>query len=759
MTTQAGADPGADPGPGPGQAAVVVVGGGGGGGPARRARQLTSIAGWAAVSVAGAVGWAVLALARGESISAAWILVAGVCSFALAYRFYARFVAHRVLGVDDTRATPAERLENGVDYQPTDRRVLFGHHFAAIAGAGPLVGPVLAAQLGYLPGTIWIVVGVIFAGAVQDMVTLFFSLRRDGRSLGQLARDEIGPVGGTAALVAVLAIMVILLAVLALVVVGALAHSPWGTFSIAMTIPIALFMGVYLRILRPGRVAEATALGVAAMFAAIVGGHWVAQSGLAGALTLSPKALVGCLVGYGFLASVLPVWLLLAPRDYLSTFMKVGTIGLLAVGVLVELPALRADAVSPFAHSGAGPVFAGGLFPFLFITIACGALSGFHALVASGTTPKLIQQESQIRLVGYGAMLTEAFVALMALIAAAVLSPGLYYAMNAPAGVVGATAASASHAVAQLGFTVTPDALTSAAHAVGESSLVARTGGAPTLAVGMSNLLSGAFGNDLVAFWYHFAIMFEALFILTTVDAGTRVGRFMVQDMLGNVWKPLGRVSWWPGVWLGSALVVGAWGYFLWAGVTDPLGGINQLFPLFGMANQLLAAIALTVATTLLVKSGRARWAWVTGIPLAWDVAVTFTASWQKVLSDNPKLGFFAQRDRYAAALDDGKLLAPAKSAADMHRVVLNSTVDGILAATFALLVLVVLVDAARVCLRALRSGAPSPTAETAYVRSRLLVPDGRFAAGAAIPAPARAGAGAGARVVCPTANTKIRSK
>ncbi|ONH28636.1 carbon starvation CstA family protein [Pseudofrankia asymbiotica] len=705
------------------------------------AHRLRSIVIWIAVSVAGAIGWAVLALSRDESVSAAWILVAGLGSFAIAFRFYARFLANRVLRVDDSRATPAERLDNGVDYQPTDRRVLFGHHFAAIAGAGPLVGPVLAVQMGYLPGTIWIVGGVIFAGAVQDMVTLFFSMRRDGRSLGQMARDEIGPVGGAAALIAVFAIMIILLAVLALIVVSALAHSPWGTFSIAMTIPIAVFMGLYVRVLRPGRVGEATALGVAALVAVIVGGRWVQESGLASAFTLSPKVLVACIIGYGFAASVLPVWLLLAPRDYLSTFMKIGTIGLLAVGVLVELPALHAGAISPFAAKGNGPVFAGSLFPFLFITIACGALSGFHSLVASGTTPKMIQKESQVRVIGYGAMLAESFVALMALIAAAVLSPGLYYAMNAPAGVVGTTAASASAAVAHLGFTVTPDVLDSAARAVGESTLVARTGGAPTLAVGMSNILSGAFGTGgLAAFWYHFAIMFEALFILTTVDAGTRVGRFMLQDMLGNVWKPIGRVSWWPGVWLCSAVVVGAWGYFLWTGATDPLGGINQLFPLFGMANQLLAAIALTVATTLLIKSGRARWAWVTGIPLAWDVAVTFTAAWQKIFSDDPKLGFFAQRDRYAAALDDGKILAPAKSLGDMHRVVQNSTVDGILAALFALLVLAVLVDATRVCARTVRGRTPAPTTETAYVASRLVVPAGLFASATASHLPAQAG-------------------
>ncbi|WP_035912111.1 carbon starvation CstA family protein [Frankia sp. CeD] len=704
-------------------------GGGRAPGHGRRTGRLRSIAIWTTVSAVGAISWAVLAMSRHESISAAWILLAGLGSFAIAYRFYARFIANRVLRVDDSRATPAERLDNGVDYEPTDRRVLFGHHFAAIAGAGPLVGPVLAVQMGYLPGTIWIIAGVIFAGAVQDMVTLFFSMRRDGKSLGQMARDEIGPVGGTAALVAVFAIMIILLAVLALVVVNALAASAWGTFSIAMTIPIALFMGIYLRVLRPGRVAEATAVGVAGLFAALVGGRWIQDSALASAFTLSPKALVACLVGYGFVASVLPVWLLLAPRDYLSTFMKVGTIGLLAIGVLVEFPVLQADAVSTFATRGNGPVFAGSLFPFVFITIACGALSGFHSLIASGTTPKMIQKESQVRFIGYGAMLTESLVALMALIAAAVLSPGLYYAMNAPGGVVGKTAASAASAVTDLGFTIAPDALDSAARAVGESTLVARTGGAPTLAVGMSNILSGAFGGGrLAAFWYHFAIMFEALFILTTVDAGTRVGRFMLQDMLGNVWKPIGRVSWWPGVWLSSVLVVGTWGYFLWTGATDPLGGINQLFPLFGMANQMLAAIALAVVTTLFVKSGRARWAWVPGVPLGWDVAVTFTAAWQKVFSDDPKLGFLAQRHRYADALDDGRVLAPARSISDMHKVVQNSTVDGIIAIVFALLVLVVLADAVRVCIRAVRTRAPITTTEADYVASRFVASGGLLA-------------------------------
>ncbi|MGX1565985.1 carbon starvation CstA family protein [Streptomyces sp. NPDC055506] len=679
---------------------------------------------WTAVSLLGAIAWGVLALARGEEISAVWLVVAALGSYAIAYRFYSRFVARRVLRPDDRRATPAERLEDGVDFHPTDRRVLLGHHFAAIAGAGPLVGPVLAAQMGYLPGTLWIVAGVIFAGAVQDMVVLFLSMRRDGKSLGQLARDEIGRWGGAAALIAVFAIMIILLGVLALVVVNALAHSPWGTFSVAMTIPIALFMGFWLHVIRPGRVVETSLIGVALLLLAIVGGSWIQESSLASAFTLSPTTLVFCLVGYGFVASVLPVWMLLAPRDYLSTFMKIGTIAMLAVGVVVAAPVLRADAVSDFASSGAGPVFAGALFPFLFITIACGALSGFHALVASGTTPKLIQKESQVRMIGYGAMLMESFVAIMALIAAATLEPGLYYAMNAPAALLGTTAESASQAVAGLGFTISPDQLTQAAKAVEEQTLIARTGGAPTLAVGMSEIFSGVIGGTAMkAFWYHFAIMFEALFILTTVDAGTRVGRFMLQDMLGNVWKPAGRVNWKPGIWLCSALVVAAWGYFLYTGATDPLGGINQLFPLFGIANQLLAAIALAVCTTVLIKSGKLRWAWVTGVPLAWVVAITFTAGWQKIFADDPKVGFFAQRARYADALDAGRILPPAKSPADMQTVVTNSTVDGVLIALFLLLVAVVLVNAAVVCVRAVRNPDSQPISEAPYVESRIEVP------------------------------------
>jgi carbon starvation protein len=684
---------------------------------------------WTGVAVVGAVAWGMVALSRGEEISAVWLVAAALGSYAIAYRFYSRFIARRVLELDDRRATPAERLDDGIDYQPTDKRVLFGHHFAAIAGAGPLVGPVLAAQMGYLPGTIWIVAGVIFAGAVQDMVILFFSMRRNGRSLGQMAREEIGPVGGAAALVAVFAIMIILLAVLALVVVGALAQSPWGVFSIAMTIPIALFMGFYLRTIRPGRVVETTVIGVGLLILAIIAGGWVQESSWAATFTLSPSALALWLIAYGFVAAVLPVWMLLAPRDYLSTFMKIGTIVLLAVGVAITLPSLQNTAFTEFAFTGKGPVFAGSLFPFVFIIIACGALSGFHSLIASGTTPKMIQKETQVRMIGYGAMLMESFVAVMAITAACLLSPGLYFAMNSPAGVVGTTVESAAQAVSNMGFVITPEQLQAAARAVQEETLIARTGGAPTLAVGISQIFSGFLGGAaLQAFWYHFAIMFEALFILTTVDAGTRVGRFMLQDTLGNLWKPIGRVSWWPGLMAVSAIVVGAWGYFLYQGVNDPLGGINQLFPLFGIANQLLAAVALTVATTLLIKSGRLKWAWVTAIPLVWDVAVTLTASYQKVFSSDPTLGFFAQRNRFQAALDQGQVLAPAKSVGAMRQIVVNSTVDGILAALFAILIIIVILDAIRVWVKAIRAREPLPDTEAPFEESRILAPAGLIA-------------------------------
>ncbi|SDD15233.1 carbon starvation protein [Geodermatophilus telluris] len=698
------------------------------GGTGRRRPTLKSVLVWTAVAVVGAVAWTVLALARGETVSALWMLFAALASYAIAYRFYARFIAHRALRVDDRRATPAERLHNGVDFDVTDRRVLFGHHFAAIAGAGPLVGPVLAAQMGYLPGTIWIVVGVIFAGAVQDMVVLFFSMRRNGKSLGQMVREEIGIVGGVAALIAVFAIMILILAVLALIVVNALAESPWGVFSIALTIPIALFMGVYLRVLRPGRVLEATAIGVVLLLLAIVGGGWIDNTGLADALTLSKEWLVLALVVYGFVASVLPVWLLLTPRDYLSTFMKVGVIVLLAVGLLIARPVLQADALTQFAREGTGPVFAGSLFPFVFITIACGALSGFHALISSGTTPKMVAKESQVRLIGYGGMLMESFVAISALIAAVVIDQGLYFAMNAPAGVTGGTPETAAAFVNGLGFPTSAQDLAAASAAVQEPSLISRTGGAPTLAVGISEIFHNAFGGNLQAFWYHFAIMFEALFILTAVDAGTRVGRFMLQDTIGNVWKKFGDLSWRPGNVIASAVVVGLWGSMLYIGVTDPLGGVNQLFPLFGIANQLLAAIALTLCTVLLVKHGKLKYAWITAVPLAWDLVVTMTASWQKVFSDNPAIGYFAQRNRYATALDAGEVLAPAQDVGQMQQVVTNSTINGVLQAFFALLVVVVFFNALVVIAKAIRARGPLPTTEEPAVPSRIVEPSGLFA-------------------------------
>ena len=657
---------------------------------------------WIGVALVGALCWGVLAFGRGESVNAGWLLFAAIASYAIAYRFYARFIQRRVLETDDNRATPGERLDNGRDFEPMDRRILFGHHFAAIAGAGPLVGPVLAAQMGFLPGTIWIIVGVILAGAVQDMTILFFSMRRDGKTLGQMAREEIGPVGGAAALVAVLSIMVILLAVLALVVVNALADSPWGSFSIAMTLPIALLMGFYLRFLRPGRVLEVSAIGVGLLILAIIGGGWISESsGYAEAWTFSGVTIAFALIIYGFVASVLPVWVLLAPRDYLSTFMKIGTILLLAVGIAIVLPTMQMPALTQFASSPTGGPVApvGPLFPFVFITVACGALSGFHALIASGTTPKLIQKESQVRMIGYGAMLMESFVAVMAMIAAAVLDPGIYFAMNAPAAVVGGTAESAASAVSGLGFSVSAETISQTATDVGESSIVARTGGAPTLAVGMAYIFSSAtaFLGGLEAFWYHFAIMFEALFILTTVDAGTRVGRFMLQDLMGNVYEPFRNASWLPGNLITSALIVAAWGYFLVVGVLDPLGGINQLFPLFGIANQLLAAVALTVATTILIKMGRLKYIWVTLVPLAWDAVVTLTASWQKIFHEDPRIGFFAQRSAAQEALANGEPFTGTSSLAQTEQIITNATVDGILSIIFALAIIVVIVDAVRV--------------------------------------------------------------
>ena len=671
---------------------------------------------WLLVALAGAAGWGTLALHRGETVSAAWLVLAAVSTYLIAFRFYSRFLADRVFGLNDRRATPAERLANGRDYVPTSRWVLFGHHFAAIAGAGPLVGPVLAAQFGYLPGTIWIVVGVVLAGAVQDFVILFGSMRRDGKSLGQMAKEETGPITGVLAMVAVLAIMVILLAVLALVVVNALKDSPWGVFTILCTMPIAILMGFWMKVWRPGRTLEASAAGVVLLLLALVGGRYVAASAtLAPLFTWSGITIAYTVIGYGFVASVLPVWMLLCPRDYLSTFMKIGTILLLALGILIALPPLRMPAVTPFID-GTGPVFAGKLFPFAFITIACGAISGFHALVSSGTTPKMLTRESDARLIGYGGMLMESFVAVMALCAATLLDPGVYFAINAPLATLGGTPESAAAVIRGWGFTITPDQITGLAKEVGEQTLLGRAGGAPSLAVGMAHILSGAFGQGLMALWYHFAIMFEALFILTTVDTGTRVGRFMLQELVGHVWEPLGRTSWYPSTILASATVVAGWGYFLVQGVHDPLGGINSLWPLFGISNQLLAAVALCVGTTILVKGGKARYAWVTLAPLAWVLTVTLTAGWQKVFAADPRLGFLSHAARTIDQVAAGSLDATRGA-----RVIFNDRLDAVVAIAFMTVTVLVVAASAREWILVLTRRRPaaakeSPFVETAYV-------------------------------------------
>jgi carbon starvation protein len=680
-------------------------------------RKPLSLAAWAAVAVLGAVALGTVALHRGETINAAWLVVAAVCTYSVAYRFYSRFLATRVFALDDRRATPAERLDNGVDFVPTNRWVLFGHHFAAIAGAGPLVGPVLAAQFGYLPGTLWLIIGVVLAGAVQDFIILFASMRRDGKSLGQMAREEINSVAGFTAMVAVFAIMGILLAVLALIVVNALKHSPWGMFTIACTIPIALLMGWWMHSFRPGRVAEPSAIGVVLVLLATVGGKWVAENpALAAFFTVEGKTLVWLLMGYGFVASVLPVWVLLCPRDYLSTFLKIGTILALAAGILVSLPEMHMPALTRFVD-GTGPVFAGKLFPFAFITVACGAISGFHALVASGTTPKMLTREGDARFVGYGAMLMESFVGVMAMVAAGILQPGVYFAINSPAGVVGATAADATRTIAAWGFAVTPADMQALATRVGEQTLLARTGGAPSLAVGMSQIFSGVLGGHALApVWYHFAIMFEALFILTTIDTGTRVGRFMLQELLGHVWKPLGRTSWYPSIVLSSGLMVAFWGWFLYQGVVDPLGGINSLWPLFGISNQLLAAIALCVGTTVLIKMGKARFAWVTLGPLAWLGAVTFTAGWQKVFSPDPKLGFLAHAGAIRAKLAAGALPAGAKTVADAQRMLFNDRMDAAVALVFMGVVVMVLVASITQWRLILSRRRPMTTTEAPFV-------------------------------------------
>ena len=670
-----------------------------------------AILGWGAVAALGAMAVGVIALRRGEPINAMWLVVAASCCYALGYRFYSRFIATKILVLDSLRATPAERLENGRDYLVTNKWVVFGHHFAAIAGPGPLVGPVLAAQFGYLPGTMWVLAGAVFAGCVQDFVILLFSVRRDGKSLTEMAKDEIGRLGGFVAYAAVISILVILLAVCALIVVNALKSSPWGLFTIAMTMPIALLMGVYLRRIRPGKVLEVSALGFVLVLAAIWGGQYVSQNAaLARVFTLSAPALAILIMAYGFAASALPVWLLLAPRDYLSTFVKLGTIGLLGVGIVALHPTLHMPALTRFVD-GTGPVFAGKIFPFAFITIACGAISGFHSLISSGTTPKLIARETEARMVGYGAMMAESAVALMAIVAACVMQPGIYFAINSPAGIVGQAPAAAAATISSWGFPVTAADMQALAHSVGEQTLFNRTGGAPAFAVGMASIFSHSLGGEtLMGLWYHFALMFEALFILTVLDAGTRVARFMVQDALAHVYKPLGRTSWYPSILATSALIVGAWGYFLWQGVKDPLGGINSLWPLFGIANQLLAIVALCVATTIIIKMHRAKYASVTLVPLAWLVSVTFTASWHKIFDADPRVGFLAQ----------AKILAAGPVSGATSRLIFNNRLDAAVTGILIVMVTLVLIESARQWWGILSGASEVRVKESPFVRTRL---------------------------------------
>ncbi len=680
----------------------------------RRNLRPVSVVIWALVSLLGAAAFGVLALVRGETINAAWLLTAAVCTYVVAYRFYSKFLANKVFGLDPQRATPAERFNNGHDFVPTNRWVLFGHHFAAIAGAGPLVGPVLAAQFGFLPGTLWLVIGVVLGGAVQDFTILFCSLRRDGKSLGQMAKEEVNRTTGVTAMIAVLAIMIILLAVLALIVVNALRSSPWGLFTIACTIPIALLMGAWMKRWRPGKVAEASLIGAVLLIGALIAGGSVASHpALAAAFTQSGTSITWMLIAYGFIASVLPVWMLLCPRDYLSTFLKITTVLVLAVAILIILPPLRMPALTPFATAGEGPVFAGKLFPFAFITIACGAISGFHSLVASGTTPKMITRETDARMIGYGGMVMESFVGVMAMIAACTLDPGVYFAMNTTPQAL----ASASTVLNQAGFVVTPDYMQALAAQMGEQTLIARTGGAPSLAVGMAHIFSGLTtalgGKTLTALWYHFAIMFEALFILTTIDTGTRVGRFMLQEIVGHVWPRFGQTSWLPSVLLASGAVCAAWGYFLYQGVVDPLGGINSLWPLFGIANQLLAAVALCVATTILIKMGRQRYIWVTLGPLVWLIVVTMTAGYQKVFSADPKLGFLA----HAATL-------AGSAVPNAARLIFNDRLNAAMALFFMAVVAMLVFTSAREWWLVLSRRKPAVVHEAPFVPTTLVAGD-----------------------------------
>ena len=674
---------------------------------------------WVFIAILGASAVGGIALNRGESINALWFIAAALCVYAIAYRFYAAWIAATVLIVDDTRATPAERLDNGRDFVPTHKWIVFGHHFAAIAGPGPLVGPTLAAQFGFLPGTLWILFGAVLGGCVQDMTTLFLSTRRDAKSLGQMARDELGPLGGTAALIGTFAIMIILIAVLGLVVVNAMKHSPWATFTVSATIPIAMIVGIYMRYFRPGQVLEASLLGVILLLLSVAGGRIIDEhESLRLVFDHQGLTLAWWVVAYGFAAAILPVWLLLAPRDYLSTYMKLGTITLLAVAIIMLQPDVKMPAITQFID-GTGPIFGGKLFPFAFITIACGAISGFHALIASGTTPKLLSNERDIRMIGYGGMLLESFVAIMAMIAATVLDPGVFFAINSPTGVVGADAVDAVAKISSWGYPVTVEQMQTLAHQMGEATLFARTGGAPSLAVGMASIFSSAFGEGMLALWYHFAIMFEAIFILTTLDAGTRVGRFMLQDMLGNLWPKMGETSWTPSVILTSALVVSGWGYFLYIGVIDPNGGVNILWPLFGIANQMLAAIALCVATGILVKSGKLKYAWVTGLPLTWLITITSTAAWQKIGSDDIRIGFFAAANDLTDKLAAG-VLPPAKAAV-APQLIFNLHLDAYLTLFFVSLLWLIVIDMLRVCVRYLSGKPVLPLTESLHSPSRLV--------------------------------------
>ncbi len=682
---------------------------------------------WSLVAIIGAISFGMLALSRGEHVNAVWLVLAAACVYSIAYRFYSLFIATKVFELNPRRLTPAHRLADGLDYVPTNKYVLFGHHFAAIAGAGPLVGPILAAQMGFLPGTIWLLVGVVLAGAVQDFLVLFISTRRDGRSLGEMAKQELGSFAGIVVMLGALGVMIIILAVLALVVVKALAHSPWGVFSIAATIPIALFMGVYMRFIRPGRIAEVSIIGFVLMMLAIVYGGQVAADPYWGEFfTLTGTQLTWCLIIYGFIASVLPVWLLLAPRDYLSTFLKIGVILGLAIGIVIALPELKMPAVTHFID-GTGPVFSGSLFPFLFITIACGAISGFHALVSSGTTPKLVDNEADIRVIGYGGMLMESFVGIMAMICATVLDPGVYFAINAPAAVLGTTVESAAEAVRNLGFVVTPEMLTVLAQEVGESSILSRTGGAPTFAIGMAHIISEIFNSrSMMAFWYHFAILFEALFILTAVDAGTRACRFMVQDAVGIVIPAVKSSSSFFGNLLGTAVAVGGWGFFVYQGVIDPLGGVNSLWPLFGVGNQMLASMALILGTVILFKMKKEKYVWVTIFPTIFLFITCMTAGWQKIFHENPKIGFLAQANRFSDAIARGEILKPAKTLEEMQTIVMSNQINAALCGFFMIVAIVMVIAAIGIVRRALAS--PTPTAHEApavYADPKVVTPRG----------------------------------